>query len=92
MAPWRAGAELLWQAGNGAPAWRGVRYARQATLSEFETETPGYTLVNANLAWHLDTPGGNAWRLFVDGHNLLDEEARPHTSFLKTWRRCRAAA
>ena len=27
--------------------------------------------------------GGNALELFVDGNNLLDEEARPHTSFLK---------
>ena len=39
--------------------------------------------MNAHVAWHLDTAGGNAWELFVDGSNLLDEEARPHTSFLK---------
>lgn len=83
IAPWRAGAELRWQ-GN---AWRAsvgaVRYARQDEVADFESETPGYTLVDAHLAWHRDTPGGNAWELFVDGSNLLDEEARPHTSFLK---------
>ena len=37
----------------------------------------------AHLAWHMDTDGGNAWEVFLDGSNLLDEEARPHTSFLK---------
>ena len=81
--PWRLGGELRWdwqdwRAGIGA-----VYYARQDNVAEYESETPSYTLVNANLAWHHDTPGGNAWELFVDGSNLLDEEARPHTSFLK---------
>lgn len=83
IAPWRAGAELRWE----NDAWRAsvgaIRYARQDRVAEGESETPGYTLVNASLAWHLDTPGGNAWELFVDGNNLLDEEARSHTSFLK---------
>ena len=52
-------------------------------MAEFETETPGYTLVDAHLAWHADTASGNAWEVFLDGSNLLDEEARVHTSFLK---------
>jgi len=83
IAPWRAGAELRWDSGHWRAGVGAVRYARQDDVAEFETETPGYTLVNANLAWHLDTAGGNAWEMFVDGTNLLDEEARPHTSFLK---------
>lgn len=83
IAPWRAGAELRWENDHWRAGVGAVRYARQDDVAEFEAETPGYTLVNASLAWHLDTPGGNAWELFVDGGNLLDEEARPHTSFLK---------
>ena len=83
IAPWRAGAELRWAGNHWRAGVGAVRYARQDDVAEFESETPGYTLVNANLAWHLDTAGGNAWELFVDGSNLLDEEARPHTSFLK---------
>lgn len=83
MVPWRAGAELGWE----SDAWRAslgaVRYARQDRVARNETETPGYTLVDANIAWHRDTPGGNAWEVFVDGRNLLDKEARVHTSFLK---------
>lgn len=83
LAPWRAGAELRWE----SDAWRAsvgaIRYARQDRVAQNESATPGYTLVSASLAWHLDTPGGNAWELFVDGNNLLDEQARSHTSFLK---------
>ena len=67
-----------WRASLGA-----VRYARQDDVAAYETETPGYTLVDAHIAWHRDTPAGNAWEVFLDGSNLLDEEARVHTSFLK---------
>lgn len=83
IAPWRAGAELRWEGSQWRAGVGAVRYARQDDVAQFESETAGYTLVNANLAWHLDTADGNAWELFVDGSNLLDEEARPHTSFLK---------
>ncbi len=83
LAPWRAGAELRWEGSQWRAGVGAVRYARQDRVAEHEVETPGYTLVNANLAWHVDMAGGNALELFVDGSNLLDEEARPHTSFLK---------
>ena len=72
---WEGGA---WRAGIGA-----IRHARQDRVAAHETESPGYTLVTANLAWHRDTADGSAIEVFVDGTNLLDEQARPHTSFLK---------
>jgi iron complex outermembrane recepter protein len=83
IAPARVGAELRWTGNTWRAGVGAVRYARQDDVAAFETETQGYTLVHANLAWHRDTAGGNAWELFLDGSNLLDEEARPHTSFLK---------
>ena len=83
LAPWRAGAELRWEGNQWRAGLGAIRYARQDRVAEHEDESAGYTLVNANLAWHLDMAGGNALELFVDGSNLLDEEARPHTSFLK---------
>jgi len=83
LAPWRAGTELRWEGGQWRAGIGAIRYARQDRVAEHEDETPGYTLVNANLAWHLDTAGGSALELFVDGSNLLDKEARPHTSFLR---------
>ena len=83
LAPWRTGAELRWEGGNWRAGIGAIRHARQDRVAEYEEQTPGYTLVNANLAWHLDTRDGQALELFVDGSNLLDEEARPHTSLLK---------
>ncbi|TWI00960.1 iron complex outermembrane receptor protein [Luteimonas cucumeris] len=83
IAPWRVGGELRWERGPMRASLGAVRYAEQDRVAEFESATPGYTLVDAHLAWHGDTAGGNAWEVFVDGSNLLDKEARPHTSFLK---------
>ena len=84
IAPARLGAELRWRSpGDGWRATLGaVRYDAQDRTAEHEDPSAGYTLVHAGLTWHADTPGGRAWELFVDGNNLLDEEARPHTSFL----------
>ncbi|ALN56710.1 MULTISPECIES: TonB-dependent receptor [Lysobacter] len=83
IAPWRVGGELRWDRGPWRASLGAVRYARQDRVAEHETQTPGYTLVDAHVAWHADTPAGNAWEVFLDGSNLLDKEARAHTSFLK---------
>ena len=83
IAPSRLGAELRWTGDHWRAGVGAVRYARQDEVAAHETATPGYTLLHANLAWHLDTAAGNAVELFVNGSNLLDEEARVHTSFLK---------
>jgi iron complex outermembrane receptor protein len=47
-----------------------------------ETETPGYTMVNASLDWHplVDRPD---FTLSLQGNNLFDVEARRSTSQLK---------
>ena len=39
-------------------------------------------MVNADLSLSLDAAGGE-WLIYVRGTNLLDEEARQHTSTLK---------
>ncbi len=66
---WRAGVE--WQ-----------RMFRQDQVAEFETETPGYNLINARLAYSF-TLGMMPMEAYVSGHNLGDNEARVHTSFLR---------
>jgi iron complex outermembrane recepter protein len=60
----------------------GVDTSEQTKLAPFETETDGYTLLNASLAFR---PGGEqgAWTLRLDGRNLTDELGRVHSSFLK---------
>lgn len=83
IAPARLGGEVRWELGQWRASLGAVRYMRQDHVAEFETETPGYTLVDAHVAWHADTAAGNGWEVFLDGSNLLDEEARAHTSFLK---------
>ncbi|HEY5802228.1 MAG TPA: TonB-dependent receptor [Lysobacter sp.] len=83
IAPGRVGGEVRWELGKWRASLGAVRYAKQDDVAEFESATPGYTLVDAHVAYHADTAAGNAWELFVDGNNLLDEEARVHTSFLK---------
>jgi iron complex outermembrane recepter protein len=47
-----------------------------------ETPTDGYTFVNASFGYRF-TFGSQLLDLLVRGRNLLDEEARSHTSFLK---------
>ena len=83
IAPARIGADLRWTSNHWRAGIGAVRYARQDDVAGFEHATPGHTLVHANLAWHMDTASGNAVELFVNGNNLLDREARVHTSFLK---------
>ncbi|WP_425480859.1 TonB-dependent receptor domain-containing protein [Montanilutibacter psychrotolerans] len=83
IAPARIGGELRWAAGPWRASLGAVRYLRQDDVAANEHESPGYTLVDAHLAWHRDGDGGNAFEVFVDGSNLLDEEARAHTSFLR---------
>ncbi|MGY1459237.1 TonB-dependent receptor domain-containing protein [Luteimonas sp. A534] len=83
LAPSRFGGDLRWTSDHWRAGIGAVRHARQDDVAAFERPTPGYTLVHANLAWHLDTASGNAVELFLNGNNLLNKEARVHTSFLK---------
>ncbi len=49
-----------------------------------ETETPGYTLLNAEIEWHpLEQRPG--FTLALAANNILDVEARRHSSFLKDY-------
>jgi iron complex outermembrane receptor protein len=83
IAPSRIGGELRWERDGWRASVGAVRYLKQDDVAAYETTTPGYTLVDAHVAWHLDTKGGRELELFVDANNLTDREARPHTSFLK---------
>lgn len=58
------------------------RVFRQDRVTTFETETPGYTLVNASLSLR---PFGaaNKTTLLLSANNIFDVNARRHSSFLK---------
>lgn len=55
---------------------------RASRLAPFETPTPGYTMVNLSVSWRplgADRPTV----IIASIDNLLDVEARRHSSFLK---------
>ncbi|MFM9976552.1 MAG: TonB-dependent receptor domain-containing protein [Sphingomonadaceae bacterium] len=58
--------------------------ASQRRIAAFETETEGFTLVNASIAFH---PLGrdNATSITLSANNIFDVEARRHASFLKDY-------
>ena len=60
------------------------RVTAQTRVAAFETGTPGYTMVNASVAWR---PWGRhrPLSLMLSANNLFDVEARRHASLLKDY-------
>lgn len=59
-----------------------VRYvAEQNRISSFELPTDAYTLLSARVSYR--PLADQDFKVFLDGRNLTNEEAREHTSFLK---------
>ncbi|MCD9028236.1 TonB-dependent receptor [Luteimonas sp. BDR2-5] len=85
IAPARYGADVNWALGGVRAHVGAVRYLKQDRVAELEEPSPGYTLVNAGVAWRLGEPDGTQWELFLDGRNLTNQEARPHTSLLRDY-------
>ena len=80
--PLRLGAELDFNYQN----WYGdvgvTWYDDQTRVSEFETPTDGYTLLNMSVNYRKSYEDID-FVFYLRGKNLTDEEARVHTSFLK---------
>ena len=60
------------------------RVTGQDRVAQFETPTPGYTMVNAALNWR---PWGEERPLSfaLSANNIFDVTARRHASFLKDY-------
>ena len=56
--------------------------ADSSNEADLETDTDGFTMLNASLNKTIYA-GGTDLNLYVKGENLLDEDARQHTSFQK---------
>lgn len=71
-----------------SPNWDGrvevERVARQDRVADFETETAGFTLVNASVSWR---PWGKKREtaIVLSANNIFDVEARRHASFTKNF-------
>jgi iron complex outermembrane receptor protein len=80
--PLRVGTRLRYDGGIMRGGLGLTRVADQDRVSPFEEETAGYTLLEASIGYRLFA--GNLVHDFVlTGSNLTDQEARPHTSFIK---------
>lgn len=82
--PLRVGSEIAWsRAGFGSRLsvnW----YDDQDRVAENELPTDGYTLIDADVSYRMEL-GGSPLLLFVRASNLLDEDARRHSSPLKDY-------
>jgi iron complex outermembrane receptor protein len=79
----RVGSTVSWKADSLRASVGAVRYMKQDKVAAFETDTAGYTLVNAHVAWTFVNDERSQWEAFVDGNNLTNRTARPATSLFK---------
>jgi iron complex outermembrane receptor protein len=82
LPPWRVGlgfASIVGRWTFGAEARHAFAQDRTAP---YEESSDSYTLVSAQVACTVPLERGSL-RIFLRGTNLTDDEARPHTSFLK---------
>lgn len=82
MTPLRFGGMLDYVRGPWHSRFDVMHVLKQTDTAPLETDTAGYTMLNIQLDYRFDWEKLNC-NLFVRGTNLLNEEARRHTSFLK---------
>lgn len=82
ISPLRFGGALVWQKAGLGVRLDVLRVQSQDRVAPNELPTDGYTMVDAGVTYTLRQQGWSP-ELFLRGVNLLDEEARVHTSFLK---------
>ncbi len=80
--PMRFGASLDYDYKAVSASFSWTHYSEQDDVASLETETDGYDWVEANVNYRIpfDT---TELTVFVKAENLMDEEARVHSSFLK---------
>lgn len=82
ITPPRFGGGLDYRFGAWSGDFEVMRVAKQIDNASLETETDGYTQVDLGVGYTFGTKPADL-TLALRGTNLLDEEARRHTSFLK---------
>jgi iron complex outermembrane receptor protein len=80
--PGRFGTELSYSANNVEASLQWMSVSDQNHPGENEEETDGYEQLDAQVQWHLDA-GATPIMVFVRGNNLLNEEIRHATSYLR---------
>jgi iron complex outermembrane receptor protein len=80
--PLRFGGALVYSADRLGARLDVLRAQKQDRVPDGEFETDGYTMVNASATYRIRFSGVD-WEAFLRGINLLDEDARLSTSFLR---------
>ncbi|AEJ00137.1 TonB-dependent receptor [Nitrosomonas sp. Is79A3] len=83
LTPQRFGFDLDYRKNAWQANFNLTRVTRQDRVAVLETETSGYTLMNAEMGYHMKLAKSVHYTLFLQGRNLLDSDMRVHTSFLK---------
>ena len=79
--PYSVTGRLAWTSTPFDATFEVRHVGEQDRLAEYELGTDSYTLVNLSGVWRPFRDRNVA--VFAEGHNLTDEEAREHVSFLK---------
>lgn len=80
LTPMRYGLKLHYQWGGFDASVSAKRHSKQDRVAPNELPTEAFTMVGAKISYRFDKPNV---LLFLRGRNLLDEDARRHTSPLK---------
>lgn len=79
--PWSATARLAWTSTRWDLSGEVRHVGEQDRLADFELPTEDYTMLNVSAA--VRPFADRNVTVFAEAHNLTDEEAREHASFLK---------
>ncbi len=85
MPPLRYGLQLDYGKDDLTSYLRFTRTERQANPGDFETPTDGYFLLNIGTQYKLKAYKDAELMLFAKGNNLLDENIRNSTSYLRNF-------
>lgn len=83
ITPWRVGLGLDYHRGPMEVYFDVDHTGRQTKLAQLETSTDHYTDLTLGLNYNIISKKQLDLSLFLRGTNLLDEEIRQHTSFVK---------
>ena len=81
--PKRVALGVDWDMQNWAANVVWIHAYDQDNIAELETETPGYDLVNAEIIFTGPQYEQFDWQIYLKRQNLLDEDIRNSTSYLK---------
>ncbi|WP_426992942.1 TonB-dependent receptor [Methylomonas sp. CM2] len=85
MPPLRYGLQLDYNKDQLSSYLRLTRADDQTHVGEFETSTAGYCLLNVGVNYQIEAAGDAKLLVFAKGNNLLDQNIRNATSYLRNF-------